>query len=109
MLNNTSSRHSQYNFTTPCSSDDCNRGNLVPFVDEGVFLTAVVIAVLSPVAVVANALILATIWKRTFVRTSFHLLLTGLALTDFCTGLIAQPFFAASFFIILGDIQQTLW
>ena len=32
-------------------------------------------------------------------RTSFHILLSGLAFTDFCTGLIAQPFYASMFFI----------
>ena len=31
-------------------------------------------------------------------RTPFHILLNGLALTDLCTGLIAQPFFAAAYF-----------
>ena len=55
-------------------------------------------AVLSPVAVAGNALILVVIWKRTFVRTPFHILLSGSALTDLCTGLISQPFFAAAYF-----------
>ena len=41
-----------------------------------------------------NALILATIWRRTFLRTSFHSLLSGLAVTDFLTGLISQPLYA---------------
>ncbi len=58
-----------------------------------------IIAVLSPVAVAGNALILAAIWKKTFVRTPFHILLSGLALTDLCTGLIAQPFVAANTFL----------
>ena len=49
-------------------------------------------------AVTGNALILAVIWRRTFVRTPFHILLSGLALTDLCTGLISQPFFAAAYF-----------
>ena len=56
---------------------------------------SVVIAVFSPVAVLANALILVAIWKKTFRRTQFHVLLSGLAITDFCTGLIAQPLVAA--------------
>ena len=88
---------SQHNFSTPCSSDDCNRENHVCFRDAVTLSTSVIIAVLSPVAVVGNALILATIWKRTFVRTSFHILLSGLALTDLFTGLVAQPFYAAAF------------
>ena len=56
-------------------------------------------AMLSPVAVVGNAIILATIWRRTFPRTTFHILLSGIALNDLCTGLIAQPCYAASFLI----------
>ena len=57
----------------------------------GTFASSIVIAILSPVAVVGNVLILAAIWKKTFRRTRFHLLLSGLAFTDLCTGLIAQP------------------
>ncbi|KAL9958821.1 hypothetical protein ACROYT_G035886 [Oculina patagonica] len=60
------------------------------------FATATVLAVLAPVAVAGNALILAAIWKKTFVRTPFHILLSGLAVTDLCTGLIAQPLSAAA-------------
>ena len=46
-----------------------------------------VIVVFAPVAVVGNAVVLAAIWKRSFQRTTFHTLLTVLALTDFCTGI----------------------
>ena len=60
------------------------------------FFFSIIIAVLSPVAVVGNALILAAIWRRNFQRTPFKVLLSGLAFTDFCTGLIAQPFTAAT-------------
>ena len=59
------------------------------------FSSSIILTVLSPVAVVLNALILAAIWKKTFQRTPFHVLLSGLAITDLCTGLIAQPFTAA--------------
>lgn len=59
------------------------------------FTASLVIAVLCPVAVVGNALILVTIWKKSFSRTSFHILLSGLALSDFCTGLIAYPTYAS--------------
>ena len=38
-------------------------------------------------------MILAVIWKKTFARTPFHILLSGLAFTDLCTGLIAQPLY----------------
>ena len=57
------------------------------------FVISTIIAVLSPVAVAGNALILAAVWKKTFVRTPFHVLLSGLAFTDLYTGLIAQPFY----------------
>ena len=66
---------------------------------ELTFSTAVVIALLSVPAVAGNALILATIWRRTFLRTSFHSLLSGLAVTDLLTGLISQPLYASSHLI----------
>ncbi|XP_078344053.1 uncharacterized protein LOC144629704 [Oculina patagonica] len=67
---------------------------------EGVVLsTSIIVAILAPVAVTGNALILAAIWKKTFARTSFHILLSGLAFTDLCTGLIAQPLVAAATFM----------
>ena len=40
-------------------------------------------------------MILAAVRKKTFVRTPFHILISGLAFTDLCTGLIAQPLYAA--------------
>ena len=45
-----------------------------------------------------NALILAAIWKNTSLRTPSYILLAGLAATDFATGLITQPFYAAYIF-----------
>ena len=51
----------------------------------------IIIAALSPVAVVGNALVLAAIRKKTFSITQFHSLLSCLAITDICTGLITQP------------------
>ena len=60
--------------------------------------TSIIVAALSPVAVVANLLILAAIWKRNFLRTPFHILLSGLAFNDLCTGLVAQPLYAATLF-----------
>ena len=68
--------------------------------------TGAVIAVLSPVAVAGNALILAAIWKKTFVRTPFHILLSGLAITDLCTGMIAQPFYATASFMYAANPRQ---
>ena len=61
--------------------------------------TSVVLAVLSPVAVVGNILIMAVIWRNQTLRTPSYILLSGLAFTDFCTGFITQPLFVASRFI----------
>ena len=80
--------------TSPSSVDDFSDRNLDSPGNELTFSAAVVIALLSAPAVVGNALILATIWRRTFLRTSFHSLLSGLAVTDFLTGLISQPLYA---------------
>ena len=56
---------------------------------------SIAVAILSPVAVVGNALVLAAIWRNPSLRTPSYILLAGLAFTDFCTGLISQPFYAA--------------
>ena len=71
------------------------------------FASYIIIAILSPVAVAGNALIWGAIWKKTFQRTSFHILLSGLAFTDLCTGLIAQPFICA-FFFLYGAARKKL-
>ena len=95
MFNNTSSPENT--FLTACGTIGDNR--LKDFFSyEVAFSTSLAIVVLSPVAVTGNALILVIIWQRTFVRSSFHILLSGLAFTDLCTGLISQPFFAAAYF-----------
>ena len=49
-----------------------------------------IILVLAPVAVVGNALVLTAIWRRSFQRTTFHILLSVLAFTDLLTG-VASP------------------
>ena len=79
---------------TPCDWLDENGDGNRPFCYKLMLSCAIIIAILSPVAVVGNLLILAAIWKKTFARTPFHILLSGLAFTDLCTGLIAQPLFA---------------
>ena len=56
----------------------------------------VVIFVLSPVAIVGNGLVLAAIWRNPSLRTPSYILLAGLALTDFCTGIISEPFLVAN-------------
>ena len=69
--------------------------------------TSVVLAVLSPVAVVGNILIMAVIWRNQTLRTPSYILLSGLAFTDFCTGLITQPLFVASRLICFESSQET--
>ncbi len=67
------------------------------------FANATFLVVLSPLAVAGNALSLAAIWKKTFARTPFHILLSGLAFTDLCKGVIAQPFYAAATFMYVAN------
>ena len=64
---------------------------------------SIAIAILSPVAVVGNALVLAAIWRNPSLRTPSYILLAGLAFTDLSTGLIAQPFYVAMQMIYLTD------
>ena len=78
---------------TPCDSLDRHSDGNGPFCYKVILSCATIIAVLSPVAVVGNLVILAVIWKKTFVRTPFHILLSGLVFTDLCTGLITQPLY----------------
>ena len=73
-------------------------GNASLFYDVVTFTTCVMNAVLSPVALAGNALVLAAIWRNPSLRTPSYILLAGLALTDFGTGLIAQPFYAVDRF-----------
>ena len=54
--------------------------------------TCVITSVLAPMAVMGNALIMAAIWRNPSLRTPSYVLLAGLAFTDFCTGLLTQPF-----------------
>ena len=56
-------------------------------------------AVLSPLAVVKNGFISATIRKRNFARTSFHIFLGRLAMTDFLGDLIGGPLHALSILV----------
>ncbi len=98
MFSNTATSFSQNSTVSDWAKNSSpNNSTNVDWTTNSARLTsATVIAVLSPIAVVGNALILAAIWKKTFVRTPFHILLSGFAFTDLCTGLIAQPFSAAA-------------
>ena len=84
MLNTTFLYPKQSSFT-PCDSLDKHSDGNEPFCYKVILSCATIIAILSPVAVVGNLVILAVIWKKTFVRTPFHILLSGLAFTDLCT------------------------
>ena len=57
--------------------------------------TSLVIAFLSPLAVVGNSLVMAAIWRNTSLRTPSYIILSGLAVTDLCTGVITEPFYVA--------------
>ena len=65
------------------------------FYDIMTLTTCIMNAVLSPAAAAGNLLVLAAIWKNPSTRTPTYILIGGLAFTDFGTGLIAQPFYAA--------------
>jgi len=61
---------------------------------QATLTTCVISSLLAPMIVATNAFILAAIWKTPSLRTPSYVLLAGLAFTDFCTGLLTQPFFA---------------
>ncbi|XP_022787556.1 histamine H2 receptor-like [Stylophora pistillata] len=106
MLNDTTF-HPHQNVDNSCTSNNFKTQGDLDSLRSTVKLTvSLVIAVLCPVAVVGNALILATIWKKSFQRASFHILLSGMALTDFFTGLIAQPSYVS--FSLISSSSATV-
>ena len=80
------------NNTTTRYLPPLNFGNEATYDNFTTYEVLIAIAVLSPVAVVANALVLKAIWRNLSLRTTSYILLAGLAFTDFGTGLISQPF-----------------
>ena len=58
-------------------------------------VTSVFAFLLAPMTATGNAFVLAAIWGNPALRTPSHVLLAGLAFTDFCTGLIRLPVMAA--------------
>ena len=97
----------QQTFFLSCSSRSVfDNSTNASYSKAATFSAALLIAVSSPVAVVGNALILAAISKKTFVRTPFYILLSGLAISDLSTGLIAQPFVVAVTFIYLKQPKE---
>ena len=81
----------------------CDTQNHTIDVTEVLLLALVAIAILSPVAVVGNAFVLAAIWRNPSLRNPSYILLAGLAFTDLCTGIITEPFFAANALTYLLD------
>jgi len=82
-----------------CSFDGVTDRKQNPAYDKVVLSLSIVIAVLSPITVAGNALIVAVIWRNRTLRTPFYMFLCGLAITDLSTGLITQPFYVACQFI----------
>ena len=108
-----SSLHTLY---IPCSMDDGER-KYNAYISV-IMASNFIIIILVPIAVVGNSLILAAIWKKTFERTPFHILLSGLAFSDLCTGLVAQPLIGAisllvilnpSLFVTRTALFKTIW
>ena len=83
------------NISSPCGSTNESK-NRIPYAHAAILPSTIIIAILWPIAVAGNSLVLAAIWKRSFQRSPFHVLLSGMVVTDLCTGLIAQPFIVAT-------------
>ena len=66
-------------------------------------VTSVFAFLLAPMTVTGNAFVLAAIWRNPALRTPSHVLLAGLAFTDFCTGLISLPVLAAFMLALLRE------
>ena len=66
---------------------------------------AIFVALLSPVALAGNVLVLAAIWRNPSLRTPSYLLLPGLAFTDFSTGLITQPVYVAAKLVRMKTLE----
>ena len=99
MCNNGTCSPSEITFS-PCSINGIETNRSSTF--QAVALsTSVIIAILLPIAVAGNGLVLATIWKNPSLRTPSYIILAGLAFTDLCTGLVTQPFYIA--------LQITCW
>ena len=98
----------EQNYTFLCSSDDHNDKNLYSLDNAFDILAAAAVTVLSPIAVVKNGLVLATIWRRNFARTSLHIFLNRLAMTDLLGDLISGPLHALRIFFP-GLCTHFLW
>ena len=103
MYNNTTA-YLKYSNTCNLENDEQNH-SFSPYVTVA-WSATIAVAILSPVAVSGNALVLAAIWRNQSLRTPSYILLAGLAFTDFCTGLITQPFYFAKELRYLAYTQQ---
>ena len=77
--------------------------------NQTLFAFCVVTALFAPLTVAAKAFLLAAIWKNPSLKTPCHVLLAGLAVTDFCTGPITQPSYAVVRFAVIttGDGKKS--
>lgn len=74
------------------------------------FMTSVVVGCSSLVAVLGNLLIMAAIWMNQTLRTPFYVLLCGLALTDFFTGLVGESLYIVyKLTYIIIHKKYTIW
>ena len=104
MSNNSTFLPSDSSFSG-CSLDVVARNRSSAF-NAVALSTSIVIAFLSPLAVVGNALVLAAIWRNTSLRRPSYIILCGLALTDLCTGVIVEPSYVATRLICLHKANQ---
>ena len=105
MSTNTTTAPLYSSFLGLCSFDGVARDHTTAF-SAVKFLFSLIIALMSPIAVTGNALILMTIWTNPSLRTASSTILCGLAFTDFCTGLVTQPFFVAAEMTCLKKPQE---
>ena len=83
-----------------CNLDGIPR-NHSSAVKTATLLISIIVAMMSPLAVAGNTVILAVIWRNSSLRTPSYILLCGLVVSDFCMGLITQPFYVAVYCICL--------
>ena len=98
----------QSSLLTPCTSHIFNKDGNDSFLCIAFLSTSITIALLPPVVVVRSAVILAAVWRNNFVRTPFHILLSGLAFTDLCTGIVTQPFYSVTFLMNSTVVYDSL-
>ena len=87
---------------TTQSPTGTNENGALPFnIGPAGLASGIVLAVLSPVTVIANSLLLWAIYKDPFrmFRTPTACFLIGLAITDLITGLVPEPLVASCYFL----------